>query len=36
VSAPVELRGLPDGVEVVSVSPPTVTVLLPDPPPKTP
>ena len=30
VSVPVELRGLPDGVEVVSIEPASVTVLLPD------
>lgn len=31
VSVPVELRGLPDGVEVVTIEPASVTVLLPDP-----
>jgi YbbR domain-containing protein len=31
VSVPVELRGLPDGVEVVAIEPASVTVLLPDP-----
>ena len=31
VSVPVELRGLPDGVEVLGVKPDTVTVLLPEP-----
>ena len=31
VSAPVELRGLPDGVEVLEIKPDTVTVLLPEP-----
>jgi YbbR domain-containing protein len=36
VSAPVELRGLPDGVEVVSVEPASVTVLLPEPSPQAP
>jgi len=36
LSVPVELRGLPDGVEVVSISPSAVTVLLPDPPQQTP
>jgi YbbR domain-containing protein len=30
VSVPVELRGLPDGVEVVAIEPASVTVLLPD------
>lgn len=30
VSLPVELRGLPDEVEVVAVEPPSVTVLLPE------
>jgi hypothetical protein len=31
VSVPVELRGLPDGIEVVAVQPASVTVLLPQP-----
>ena len=37
-SAParVELRGLPDGIEVLEVEPASVTVLLPEPPPATP
>lgn len=32
VSVPVELRGLPDGVEVLEIKPDSVTVLLPEPP----
>ena len=31
ISAPVELRGLPDGLEVVAVEPASVTVVLPEP-----
>ena len=31
LSVPVELRGVPDGVEVVAIQPPSVTVLLPEP-----
>lgn len=31
VSAPVELRGLPDGIEVLSINPSLVTALLPEP-----
>jgi YbbR domain-containing protein len=30
LSVPVELRGLPDGLEVISIEPSSVTVLLPD------
>ncbi len=36
VSVPVELRGLPDGVEILEIEPASVTVLLPEPPPQTP
>lgn len=36
VSVPVELRGLPDEIEVLAVQPSSVTVLLPEPPPATP
>ena len=32
VAVPVELRGLPDGIEVLSIEPASVTVLLPEPP----
>jgi YbbR domain-containing protein len=31
VSVPVELRGVPDGVEILAIEPPSVTVLLPEP-----
>ena len=36
VPVPVELRGLPDGIEVLEVEPATITVLLNDPAPQTP
>jgi len=36
VTVPVELRGLPDEVDVVSIEPSSVTVLLPDTTPETP
>lgn len=36
VAVPVELRGLPDGIEVLSIEPASVTVLLPEPPPPAP
>ncbi|UCH28111.1 MAG: hypothetical protein JSV06_07375 [Myxococcales bacterium] len=36
VAVPVELRGLPDGIEVLSIEPASVTVLLPESPPPAP
>jgi YbbR domain-containing protein len=36
VSVPVELRGVPDGVDVIAIEPASVTVLLPEPAPEAP